>query len=124
MFFHDGFIETFGSNHSNSGPANPEDCAERETPEPEKEVARAPQRSEAGALESGLRGLRIRSHRLAAQQREPTELSFSLVFGEPAQSSPPRALSPSRASSDTLPVDQLAGNQRVRDSTNQPSPHN
>ncbi|KAH6854197.1 hypothetical protein B0I37DRAFT_301342 [Chaetomium sp. MPI-CAGE-AT-0009] len=84
-------------------PANSEECAEREAPEPEKEKEReAPQQSEAiGAVERRLRGLQVRSHQRSSQRRSPSELSFSLVFDH--QSSPPRALSPSRASSDTLP---------------------
>ncbi|KAK3300816.1 uncharacterized protein B0H64DRAFT_370015 [Chaetomium fimeti] len=103
-------------------PANSEECAEREGPEPEKkEEHEAPQSKSVSAVESRLRSLQIRSHQLSSQRGSPTELSFSLVFDH--QSSPPRALSSSSASSsassDTLPVAQFAelpGNPRVRNS--------
>ncbi|KAK4034791.1 hypothetical protein C8A01DRAFT_38721 [Parachaetomium inaequale] len=98
-------------------PANPEEGAEREALEAEEqevEVAEEPQVEDAARQ---LRNLQIRGHQRSSQQRAPTELSFSLLFEEP------RPLSPSRASSDTLPVTQPAGNRLARN-THQPSSRN
>ena len=100
-----------------SEPANPEEGTEREATETEEQEAEVAEPQVEDAARQ-LRNLQIQSHLRSSQQRAPTELSFSLLFGEP------RPLSPSRASSDTLPVTQAAGNERVRDNTNQPSSPN